>query len=163
MSPDELIVREMIRDVEARYCRGIDRRDREIVSDCFHPDATDDHGTGPRSIDDFVDWCFALLDEYDSTFHFIGQTLVTVAPDRRTARAETYGIAHHRSAGGEDRHNLVTGFRYLDSFTPAGDRWRIRERRAVTDWSRIDRADEWWAVPDRLLRGVAGPEDPSYD
>ena len=84
-----------IRTVVARYCRGIDRRDRELVAACFHPDATDDHGTGPLPLDEFLDWAFELLGRYDATFHLVGQSLIdSTGPGR--AAVETYGIAHHR-------------------------------------------------------------------
>lgn len=150
-----------IRGVLARYCRGIDRRDRELVRSCFHDDATDDHGTGPRPVEAFLDWCFGLLDRYDATFHLLGQSLIETVDDDR-AEVETYGIAHHRRAGGPDHLNLVTGFRYLDHFARVGAEWRIAERRAVTDWSRVDRHGDWWPIGDHMLRGEAGPDDPSY-
>ncbi|MEZ5244218.1 MAG: nuclear transport factor 2 family protein [Acidimicrobiales bacterium] len=163
----EPTAREAIRDVLAAYCRGIDRRDRPLVRGCFLDNATDDHGTGPRSVDDFLDWCFDLLDGYDSTFHFLGQSSF----DFRSADeaiVETYGIASHRTEGGPDHRNLVTGFRYLDTFTTdphttdGAPRWRIQRRVSVTDWSRIDRAGDWWRVPDSMLAGRAGTDDPSY-
>ena len=147
--------------VLAAYCRGVDRRERALVEACFHPDATDDHGTGPRSLDAFLDWCFALLEGYDSTFHFLGQSTFTFSDDH-TAAVETYGVADHRTAGGPDHRNLTTGFRYLDRFEDRGEGWRIASRLAVTDWSRVDREADWWAVPGSLAQGRAGPDDPSY-
>lgn len=156
--------REAIREVLATYCRGVDRRDRELVAACFHPDATDDHGTGPRPLDEFLDWCFRLLDGYDSTFHFLGQSTFDFRSGTE-ALVETYGVASHRRAGGPDHRNLVTGFRYVDTFRlgpheAAG--WRILRRVSITDWSRVDRAGDWWAVPSTMLTGRPGPDDPSY-
>lgn len=154
--------REAIREVLGAYCRGIDRRDRALVTAAFHPDATDDHGTGDRPRDEFVEWCFGLLEGYDSTFHQLGQSTF----DFRSgvlAHVETYGIASHRRLGGPDHRNLVTGFRYLDVFRLDDGGWRIARRRAVTDWSRIDRVGDWWVVPDTYLRGSNGPDDPSHE
>lgn len=152
--------RETIRDVLGTYCRGIDRRDRELVRGCFHAGATDDHGTGPRPIDDFLDWCFALLEGYDSTFHLLGQSTFEFESDHDCV-VETYGIASHRTAGGPDHRNLVTGFRYVDRFTDASG-WRIGRRVAITDWSRVDREGDWWPVPGSMLQGRPGPDDPSH-
>lgn len=153
--------REEIREILATYCRGIDRRDRTLVEGCFHADATDDHGTGPRPLTSFLTWCFDLLEGYDLTFHLLGQSRFSfLAPGR--ADVETYGIANHRTAGGPDHRNLVTGFRYLDSFEDRGDGWRIARRVAVTDWSRVDREAAWWTIPAGLLHGRPGPDDPSY-
>ncbi len=152
--------REAIREVLAAYCRGIDRRDRELVRSCFHLDATDDHGTGPRSIDDFLTWCFDLLAGYDTTFHLLGQSTFEFRADDE-ARVETYGVASHRRAGGPEHRNLVTGFRCVDTFVDDSG-WRIARRVAITDWSRVDSEDAWWAVPDAMRRGRPGPDDPSY-
>jgi hypothetical protein len=166
----EPTAREAIRDALASYCRGIDRRDRALVQACFHPDATDDHGNGPRPRDEFLDWCFDLLDGYDSTFHFLGQSTFEFRSEREAA-VETYGIASHRCEDGPDHRNLVTGFRYLDTFTrratvpdshPEASGWRIERRVSITDWSRVDRAGDWWQVPGSMLSGRAGPDDPSY-
>lgn len=161
MSDPAITPREAIREVLAAYCRGVDRRDRELVGSCFHHDATDDHGTGPRDLPVFLDWCFALLAGYDSTFHFLGQSTFTFL-DGATADVETYGIAAHRTAGGPDHRNLTTGFRHLDRLEDRGSGWRIASRLAVTDWSRVDREERWWTVPPTLAQGRAGPDDPSY-
>ena len=152
--------REAIRDVLATYCRGIDRRDRDLVRSCFHPDATDDHGTGPRSLDEFLIWCFDLLAGYDATFHFLGQSTFDFRSDGE-AWVETYGVASHRRAGGPDHRNLVTGFRSVDTFVDAGG-WRIRQRVSITDWSRVEAESSWWHLPDTMRTGRSGPDDPSY-
>jgi len=130
------------------------------VRSCFHDDATDDHGTGPRSVDDFLTWCFDLLDGYDATFHLLGQSTFDFRSDH-DAVVETYGVASHRKRGGPDHRNLVTGFRYVDTMTDR-DGWRIAARVAITDWSRIDREGEWWEVSAEVLQGRAGPDDASY-
>ena len=162
MTIDDLLAREAIRDVLARYCRGIDRRDRDMVARCFHPDATDVHVTGPGPIADFLELFFELLHGYDSSFHFLGQSVIDIDPDGRTARSESYGIAHHRTAGGPDHRNLVTGVRYVDDFTVVAGMWAIAARVAITDWSRVDPAGDGGDVPERLLQGRPGPVDPSY-
>jgi hypothetical protein len=38
-----LLDRQEIADVVARYCRGIDRRDFDLVRACYHPDGADRH------------------------------------------------------------------------------------------------------------------------
>ena len=39
-----LIDKDEIRDVMARYCRGVDRADWDLVRSTYHTDAYDDHG-----------------------------------------------------------------------------------------------------------------------
>ena len=57
----ELLDQRAIRDVVLRYCRGIDRLDLELVRDCYHPDATDDHGGFVGDRDEYVEWVGGVL------------------------------------------------------------------------------------------------------
>lgn len=156
----DLTARLAITDVIARYFRGIDRFDMHAVEACFHPDAHDDHGTGDRTVPEFLEWVARLLQKYDATFHLMGQVILEIDDD--TARSETYGVAHHRAAGGADHLNLVTGFRNLDRWERRAGSWRIVHRLAVTDWSRIDHEASWWMTPDHLASGARGEADPSF-
>ena len=137
----ELFDEQAIRRVLARYCRGIDRLDLDLVRSCYHPDATEAHGTFTGGLEEYLAWVWKVLGRYESTFHFIGNVLVEPVDDDR-ARCETYGMAHHRTADGTAVGNLVTGFRYVDRFERRDGEWRIAHRTAVTEWSSID-ADRW--------------------
>src|SRR5919198_1032138 len=111
----QLLDEQAIRRVLARYCRGIDRLDQDLVRSCYHPDATEAHGSFTGDLEAYLTWVWKLLGRYASTFHFIGNVLVEPLDDDR-AWCETYGIAHHRTADGSAAGNLVTGFRYVDRF-----------------------------------------------
>src|SRR3954470_18611345 len=41
----ELLDKQQLYELLARYCRAVDRADGELLLSCYHPDATDDHGT----------------------------------------------------------------------------------------------------------------------
>ena len=152
-----------IRTVLLRYCRGVDRLDRELVRSCYHPDATDDHGSFSGTVDEYLEWVFRILGRYEITMHFVGNLLVELDPaDADTARAETYGIVFHRSAGDDPRGNLMTGFRYVDRFERRSGDWRIAKRVAVTEWSRIDDREQWWPIPDGMLTGRRDRTDVVY-
>ena len=149
-----------IRDVILRYCRGIDRMVPEIVRSCYHPDATDEHGSFSGNVDEFITWVFRVVARYSMSMHFIGNVLVdfadtpegAVAPT--LARAESYGISHHRTQGGEPRANLIIGFRYIDRFERrAGNGWRIASRVATTEWVRVDDAANQWPIPEGMRTG----------
>lgn len=155
-----------IRDVIMRYCRGIDRMDRELVRSCYHADATESHGSFTGTLDEFLEWVWRVLDRYTSTMHLVGNVLVEADGDDR-ARAETYGIAFHRTEGGGAAGNLVTGFRYIDDFRRCPvdggpPSWRIASRVAVTDWVRVERVDDQWPVPPGMLTGRRDRDDPVY-
>ena len=126
-----------IADVVARYCRGVDRRDFDLVRSCYHEDGVDHHTgfTGP--VDDYIAWIRDGLAAYDMTQHLVGQQLVELYGD--VARCETYGIAtHHCASGAVGHHDLTTGFRYVDRMERRGGWWAIAERFAIRDWTRVD-------------------------
>lgn len=52
----ELHDKQSIREVICNYSRGIDRRDRDLLLSCYHPDALDDHGMFVGGPGDFYDW-----------------------------------------------------------------------------------------------------------
>jgi ketosteroid isomerase-like protein len=159
---DDLVAQQEIRDVLARYTRGIDRMDRELVLSCYHPGALDDHGAFRGPVEEFVDWVGDVLSYFDSTMHFLGQQLIEVDGDR--ARAETYCVAYHRRSTrpGEEGHDLSMGLRYVDLLQRRADGWRIAERRCVFDWTRRDPIRGQWRVPPSALRGTRDRDDPVY-
>ena len=110
-----LLDEQEIRAVVLRYCRGVDRLDLELVRDCYHADATDEHGTFVGTRDEYVAWVGEVLTRFEGTMHLVANQLVEVVGDR--ARCETYGVAHHWGDPPEDhRRNFTTGFRYVDRF-----------------------------------------------
>jgi len=156
-----LLDKQEIHELVLRYCRGIDRFDRPTVEACFHPDATDIHGSFTGTITEFMDWAFRLLERYDSTMHLVANQLITLSGDR--AVTETYGIAYHRSSDPDPRRNLTVGFRYIDLMERRADRqWRIAERVATTEWVTAPADGNQWPIPADSAVGVRGPEDPIH-
>jgi SnoaL-like domain len=162
MSLDDLVAREQIREVLARYTRGIDRRDRELVLSCYHSGAHDDHGAFRGTAEEFVDWVEDVLSYFSSTMHFLGQQLIEVDGD--AAHAETYCVAYHRRAAvdGEPASDLVLGLRYCDRLERRHAEWRIADRVCAFDWSRHDLVTAEWELPPGAGRGRRDRDDPSY-
>ena len=159
----ELLDERAIRAVVLRYCRGVDRMDRELVRSCYHDDATDSHGSFVGTVDEFLEWCWRLLGRYTTTMHFVGNLLVDLHPtDADVARAETYGIAFHRTDGGGPKGNLVIGFRYIDRFERRDGEWRIAQRVATSEWVRVDALEHQWPTPEGMLVGRRDRDDPVY-
>lgn len=155
----ELLDERAIRKVLLRYCRGIDRMDRELVRSCYHADATDEHGGFAGGVEEFLAWVWPLLERYTMTMHFTGNCLIEVTGD--AAAVETYGIAFHRSEDPRQELNLITGFRYLDLFERREGAWRIARRVAVTDWCRVDDEAGRFLPAAGLLQGQRGSADAS--
>jgi hypothetical protein len=141
-----LLDRQAIRDVVLRYCRGIDRLDLELVRACYHPDATDDHGTFRGTRDEYVAWVGTVLRRFSGTMHLVGNQLVELAGD--VARSETYGVAYHHGDPPDDhRCNFTTGFRYVDRFERRDGEWRIATRVAVREWTHTVTAEQQLIIP----------------
>jgi 3-phenylpropionate/cinnamic acid dioxygenase small subunit len=158
----ELIAREEIRQVLARYARAVDRADRDQVRSCFHPDAHDDHGVVEGTVDDLMRGYEVLLHGFDSTMHFLGNEYIDVHGE--TADVETYCIAFHRQQATPERstRDLVLGIRYVDRFERRDGDWRIADRQVVFDWTRVDEIPNEWKYP-TPVRGTRGPEDPGLE
>ena len=142
-----LLDHQAIRDVVLRYCRGIDRLDLELVRGCYHPDATDDHGSFRlRTRDDYVEWVGGVLMRYTGTMHVVANQLVELDGD--VARSETYGVAYHHGDPPDDhRRNFTTGFRYVDRFERRDREWRIATRVAVREWTHTVTAEQQVIIP----------------
>ena len=137
MTLQELSDRQEILDCLLRYCRGVDRFDRELVLSAYHPDAIDDHGTfvgGPLA---FVEWAFYYHREHQiSQHHMIFNTSIELAGD--VAHTETYWQFF-----GENRvkPNILAIGRYIDRFERRGGRWAIAARVCISECvNQIDEA-----------------------
>ena len=145
----ELVDRQAIIDVVLRYCRGIDRLDLELVRDCYHPDATDEHGTFTGTRDEYVDWVAGVLTRFTGTMHVVANQLVELDGDdaraaRRTASRTTGAIRPTTT-----RRNFTTGFRYVDRFARRDGEWRIA---APGRGARVDARRPRRAAADRPAR-----------
>lgn len=121
------------------YCRGIDRRDAELVRAVYHDDAIDDHGGAfIGGADDYVAWVIPHLLNFQSTMHTLHNILIDLDLDAPvpSARVESYCIAHHVRAG-QDEELIMDVFacRYLDLFEKRpGTQWLIAHRVVVKEW-----------------------------
>jgi SnoaL-like protein len=130
---DELAAHLAIQSALYRFCRGVDRGDRDAMLSAFHPDATDSHGPGgPQEV------VKTLVERFDAT-PCVGQhhiTNVYAEVDGEVARVESYFLlfnAQSTDRGGA--HDLVGG-RYLDRFERRSGEWRISAREIVIDVAR---------------------------
>ena len=125
----ELADRQAIQDCLLRYCRGVDRFDRELVLSAYHPDAIDDHGAFVGGPADFVDWAFGFHREHQlSHHHMIFNTSVELRGD--VAHTESYWQFF-----GENRvkPNIMAVGRYVDRFERRDGRWAIAARVCISE------------------------------
>ncbi len=81
---ETLLAERSIERVILRYCRGVDRMDRELVRSCYHAGATDSHGSFTGTVDEYLVWVWRVLARYSVTMHFLGNVLIELDPATRT-------------------------------------------------------------------------------
>jgi ketosteroid isomerase-like protein len=155
--------REAIRQAMARYCRGVDRLDVDLIKSAYHPDAFDDHGPFKGLRDDFVAWVVPFMRrEYVTTSHHLTTQSIEVQGD--VAYAETYAVVVQEKHVGEEVLQLVANSRYVDRFERRDGDWRIAHRVVVTDSARTDTVAPWKGTSpiSSMTRGTRDHSDPVY-
>jgi ketosteroid isomerase-like protein len=154
-----------IRTVLARYARGIDRRDMDLVRACYHADATDAHGHYNGDIDGFIQqsrerW----TGRSESMHHQFGQSLIEIDGDE--AWVESYCLCYIRlkaeEEGGKPRDRLGI-IRYVDLFERRNGDWKIAHRKVVHSPGRLDPVEIDPQLAELAFRARPYPDDPSYD
>lgn len=124
--------RQEIRDCIDRYCRGVDRFDRELLLSVYHEDAIDDHGIWIENREGFANQAFTMHDRAQySTQHIVTNHVCELDGD--VAHTETYWMFAGMNKTGAEL--ALSGGRYIDRFEKRNGRWAIAERLCVCDWS----------------------------
>jgi hypothetical protein len=151
----DLLDKNEIHEVLLRYCRGVDRGDRELILGSFHPDATIDAGKGkvkPAVVADN-----AAKSDHVRT-HLYANSLVELDGD--WAFGETYFLAFHAEDRSGTQFIRTRSSRAIDQFERRDGAWKIAKRVVADDWSRVDQVLEAAAgVP---VTGRRSREDAVY-
>jgi hypothetical protein len=157
----ELIDKEAIRTVLARFCRGVDRGDAQALETVYHPGALEKHG-------DFVgtaaDWMRLALDVAPQHFtvmhHSLGTSNIELSGD--VAAVETYFSAGCVLRGDADSEPVATTIhgRYVDRFERRDGVWRIANRVVVKDFREVRPIFD---PKEKYPLGRWGDTDPVYE
>ena len=155
----ELEAKDEIRTVLARYCRALDRMDKDAACSVWHADGTANYlGIFEGSGRDFVDWVWEAHAAMDRHSHQIAQSLVEVDGDR--ARSETY-VTVVLWPKAEPEVEICARGRYLDGWSLREGRWAIDHRVHVVDVAAHRARHEIDAVLDDDAVGLARHARPS--
>jgi hypothetical protein len=144
-----------ILQVLSDYCRGVDRRDPDILRSCYWPGARDDHGVYRGDAEGFVTWVIGAVAQMGFMQHTVSNfRLFGVRDD--TATSETY--YHMRCVGADGELAQVFG-RYLDRWDRRDGRWRIVDRLCTVEWASPNSGYS----ADDFSRGTFDRTDPSYE
>jgi hypothetical protein len=140
MTLDEAADRVAIRELIDAYAYCADRRDADGQMALFTADTHFVVYMDARSSEPSMELhsraelapVFDDLNRYVATTHFNGQSTVTISG--ATATGESYCLAHHMSAEGDERTIMIASIRYEDTFTKLDGTWMFSERRLYVDW-----------------------------
>jgi ketosteroid isomerase-like protein len=154
-----------IREVLARFARGIDRRDMDMVRTCYHEDATDAHGHYNGDVEGFIAQSIARwTGTSEAMAHNFGQALIEIDGDR--AWVESYCVCLIRlkpTAEGEPPMDRLGNIRYVDLFERRDGEWKIAKRKVVHSPGRLDPVGIDPPLAEQAFRTASHPDDPSYD
>lgn len=156
---EQVLAEAAIMALQMQYCRGVDRRDYDMIRECFHPDARTVFFED-TDLDGYFAFAREMMPRFSVTTHNTGNQLVEV--DGNSAWAEHYCVASHRipaDADGPER-DFVTAVRYADRLECRNGDWRILKRLLILDWTRIDPVGD--APPPGVRNGRPDRSDPSY-
>jgi hypothetical protein len=132
-----LLDEQSIRELLARYCRGVDRCDTELIASCFHPDACDDHGNWLARGDGVAGHIVGLVKPGAArAMHFMGNVLIEIEGD--IAYSEAYVLAYRSFERDGQACTRTRALRFVDRHERREGVWRISERVAVDEWNRLD-------------------------
>lgn len=154
-----LLAKEAITDRLLGYARGVDRLDRALMLEAFHPGAELDcgamfQGTG----EGFADFILEVHPPMETHTPHLSNILITVAGDR--ARSESYVVVRMRSRSEDgSTHETAAHGRYVDEWERRDGDWRISRRRYLHS------LDELWEARTTIYQvgGTRDRTDPSYD
>jgi ketosteroid isomerase-like protein len=156
---DELAIRAVI----ARYARGIDRFDMELVRSCYHADATDAHGEYNGDVDGFIEYARSWQDRLEGMTHHFNQTLIELDGD--SAWVESYCLCLMRLKAKDDGKpmDLLGNIRYVDIFERREGSWRIAHRKVIHEPGRIEPVEIDLQPSAETFHAALDGSDPSWD
>lgn len=159
---EALLDKEDIRECLTRFCRAMDRLDRELYLSCFHDDAEMAAGPFVGLARDCADWSFPMHEEGQILTHH-DVLNVTIDLDGDAAHTETYYLFVARN---KDESLVLAGGRYIDRFERRNGAWKIALRTNAIEWACLPPTIPlpFSDVPDLYGNGAPARDrtDPSY-
>ncbi len=131
-----LFNKQAITEVLYRYCRAMDRIDREATLAIWHPDGTCNYssteGVPDMLFRDYLTGSTRSRQGFTNHSHQITNVLIELAGDRAVSEAYFTASLQTVPQDGTVTEHLWRG-RYLDRWSRRGGRWAIDHRQVVFD------------------------------
>lgn len=140
VSLDELLAKQAINDVLARYCRGLDRMDKALAYSVFHPQSTAIYaelfkGSGHG----FIDWVFDTHADLRCHSHQICNVLAEVEGDQAVSEAYVTVVLWTQPDERGKQLEVVGRGRYLDQWSNREGVWAIDHREHLLDMQNFNK------------------------
>jgi hypothetical protein len=122
-----------IHAVLARYARGLDICDFEMVAGCFAADVAAEYGGQPLGGVSAVLEYVRAVERFSATTHVMTNVVIEINGDRAIVASQA--IAYLVSAGAENGTLVIRGIRYDDELARRAGGWVITRRRHRADWA----------------------------
>ena len=155
----ELQAKQEIYEVLCRYCRALDRMDRDMARAVWHADGTAlYHDLYEGSGRGFVDWVWQAHAVMERHSHQIANHLILVDGDAATSEAYVTVTLWTRPDDDGSQQEIVARGRYLDQWSLRAGQWAIDHREHVLDMQTINPLTRG----DVSAAAVRASGDPSY-
>jgi ketosteroid isomerase-like protein len=162
----ELLDKQAITEGLYRYCRSMDRMDKDLFRRTFHPDMvaqyTPEHIV--RSAEEFIEWMWAHHRRYHNHSHQVSNILIEVDGDEAGSESYVHARLTRRLPNGRFELMTVMG-RYIDRWEKRDGNWKIAHRRYLHDIMDMREIDD--LIPAGTSFAVRDPDDitrdPSYE
>jgi hypothetical protein len=163
----DLLAKDAIREQVYNYGRGIDRLDKQLTLDVWHPDGTADYGGQQVNGRDWAEGLFKGLPSMTASAHHLLESRNEVTGDTATRETiantsivnplEERALQGVRTGASGISVSLIRG-RYADRWSKRNGRWALDHRAYIEDFRTVQE------VPGEptLGRGARGQQDPSY-
>jgi hypothetical protein len=142
----DLYAKERIKECLLRYCRGVDRKEYDLMRAAYHADAYDDHGPYKGDVAGLAAWIERRHEHVEQSMHLLGNCIIEL--NGAEASVETYGLVFQRfspegmetqrmyasgASADRDTSRMMTAIRYVDRFERRDGDWRISNRIVVVE------------------------------
>ena len=158
-----LVAKQELNENMIRYCRGMDRKELDLMKSTYWPEATEDHGMFVGLSHDFCDWVYSMRRESaHKASHYVANILIELNGNQAKRETAFIYLALPADGGPTD---LLLG-RYRDLCERRQGEWKVLARTCVWDGAQrlAPEADvaELFGIPPTSNFGDRYPRDPIY-
>ncbi|MEN3952416.1 nuclear transport factor 2 family protein [Iodidimonas sp. SYSU 1G8] len=152
---DSVLSRQALHDLNALYCRALDRCDLDLLQRSFHPGATVSFGPMNTTAEEFCPIIIGLERSLPRTTHCLANEWFDIRGDRAAGECCLFSALSYDTEG--QSMECFIGARYAADYERRAGEWRIAHMMLVMDWNMNNPSTAQW----HLRFGVRGDRKPA--